>query len=511
MSCPPKKSMDIKLCVNSDKMTKRQIRAIFKDYPAISIHPESRMKLNTKTIKIKKRSKKLKIKVKVLKKNKPTSKVTRRKKCKKRCPRGSHCNRKTGRCNKRKKKTTREKSEKKTRKKKTQKKTLPRQSKKHIDVIPNTTPSLNKELKLMTSPSVKKEESQVKDYSPSIHRALHSLRSLSPHPDIFDCVKNREIKVPTKHGPKCVGWKTKKAQKVMLDNVLSKKTIPVSQMVAPKQSLANCWFNTFFVTFFMSDRGRKFNRVLREMMITGNLIKRNKPAGKIMKQLQWPFFLLNKYIDASLRGTSDPSRFAELMDTNTLIRQIYNVLVKRKKTPLHIAKTGKPSNPLTFYQVIINYLYNPGENPIWSRTFHNILWKQIHAHLLKGAQHNEMPHVLYVVYGDTVEKKKIREENHTPLSFTLNAYPNATNARERVVKYVLDAAILRDTKKRHFSAYLTINGKEYGFDGESFSRMEPFQWKNKLYQKTQWRFAMQYDTFFNFTDGYQILMYYRVQ
>ena len=121
--------------------------------------------------------------------------------------------------------------------------------KKKATVIPNTTPSLNKEIKLMTSPSVKTTEKQLGQYSPSINRAIMSLRQLSPHPDIFDCTKNREIKVQTKSGAKCVGWKTKKAQQTMLDNLLSKKKIVASHIIAPKQSLSNCWFNTFFMTF----------------------------------------------------------------------------------------------------------------------------------------------------------------------------------------------------------------------------------------------------------------------
>ena len=75
--------------------------------------------------------------------------------------------------------------------------------------------------------------------------------------------------------------------------------------------------------------------------------------------------------------------------------------------------------------------------------------------------------------------------------------------------YKLDAAVLRNTSKIHFSAYITINGIDYGFDGESYSRLEKFNWKSKLNKNTQWRFAEQYETYFNFTKGYQILIYYR--
>ena len=75
--------------------------------------------------------------------------------------------------------------------------------------------------------------------------------------------------------------------------------------------------------------------------------------------------------------------------------------------------------------------------------------------------------------------------------------------------YKLDAAVLRNTGKVHFSAYITINGVDYGFDGESYSRLEKFNWKSKLNKNTQWRFAEQYETYFNFNKGYQLLIYYR--
>ena len=56
--------------------------------------------------------------------------------------------------------------------------------------------------------------------------------------------------------------------------------------------------------------------------------------------------------------------------------------------------------------------------------------------------------------------------------------------------YTLDAAVLRDTKKVHFSAYITINGVDYGFDGESYSRLEKFNWKSKLNKNTQYKFTI---------------------
>ena len=101
-----------------------------------------------------------------------------------------------------------------------------------------------------------------------------------------------------------------------------------------------------------------------------------------------------------------------------------------------------------------------------------------------------------------------KNHDRSPPSFTITF---EHKGKTTVAKYELDSAILRDINQEHFSAYLTINGKEYGFDGESFSRIEPFRWKKRLYQNTQWRFADQHNTYFNFEKGYQILIYYRIK
>ncbi len=40
--------------------------------------------------------------------------------------------------------------------------------------------------------------------------------------------------------------------------------------------------------------------------------------------------------------------------------------------------------------------------------------------------------------------------------------------------------------------------------------MTPFEWKKKLNKDIEWRFAKQYETYFNFQQGYYMLFYYRV-
>jgi hypothetical protein len=110
-----------------------------------------------------------------------------------------------------------------------------------------------------------------------------------------------------------------------------------------------------------------------------------------------------------------------------------------------------------------------------------------------------MPKVIFLEIFD--------EESNTfnkPTEFSIDAVKNNEDVK---YKYVLDSAVLRNTKKFHFSAYLTCNGKDFSFDGESFSRMSPFDWKSKINRDDEWK-TSEYDTRFNFQKGYQLLIYY---
>ena len=353
-------------------------------------------------------------------------------------------------------------------------------------VIPNTTPHQNKLLRREIQPSAAPLLRDPHSFSPIVNKALMDLKSISPNPKVFTCLQQRKVNI-IKHGQKkCVPWRTKIARQTMLNNLLSKTKIRCDDIVAPKQSLSNCWFNSFFMIFFISDKGRKFHRFLRETMITSIL-----PSGKQIKPaLQWPFFLLNKYIEASLRGQQDPSRFAKLMDTNNVIRRIYHSIHKGYSG---IAKTRVPANPLSYYIAIMEYL-GKGEAEFalsWINS-HNSSYHDIRKQIKYRIHQGNIPDILFVEYSDMATFKKKRE---------INIF--------RKYKYVLDSAVLRDTKQQHFSAYITCNGRDYGFDGESFSRLAPFIWKTKINKDEQWRFAEQFNTYFNFMKGYQLLVYYR--
>ena len=187
--------------------------------------------------------------------------------------------------------------------------------------------------------SIKKDE-----YSPSVNKKLLTLREITPKSYIHNC-DGMDIVVKIKNKNKCMKWTSKKAKKVLLDNLLSNRPIKCDNIIAPKQFQSNCWMNTFFMAWFVSDKGRKFNRWFRQTMITGL-----DPDGKeINKKLKKPLWLLNKMIDASIYGSrigDNGVRFSSLMDTNEIIRLIFMV------DPKNLVKTKTAFNPFKFYKSI---------------------------------------------------------------------------------------------------------------------------------------------------------------
>ena len=438
---------------------------------------------------------KKKVKITLKKKKKKVTKITVKKQ--KRCPKGTRKNKKTGNCESYVKK---EKAKNKTALKKTQMGTV---------VIKSINPSLK--------PDIEKSVRIMKSFTPSVNKRLQSLQSLTPEFGLFGC-KEQEISIEKKGKRKCIKWNSKEAQRHLLANLNSKMMPLCHDIVAPKQAQSNCWFNSFFMVFFISDKGRKFTRYMRQIMIMGARLN----GSKLDKKLQWPFFLLNKCIEASLRSINVGDlnhKFAYLMDTNDIIKGIYSHLPKslKKKGKKGLAvKTGAAWNPVTYYKGMVEYLDSPLKSKQQQLTMDWVTIEATKKLSKKGFEETLTDHFKYQPDINKIPDffvvdlySKTSKLTAKPVNIALSFESGIHNKKQKV-KYVLDAAVLRDTKKVHFSAYLTCNGKEYGFDGESHTRMQPFKWKNKLGKNTQWRFAENYDTFFNFKNGYQMLMYYRV-
>ena len=260
----------------------------------------------------------------------------------------------------------------------------------------------------------------------------------------------------------------------------------------PVQLKSNCWFNTMFACMFISDKGRKFFRFFRQMMIEGKLSN-----GTLIKPqpLSDSFFLLNAAVEASYNSTNNKNvkNLALAMDTNNIITRIYNSIPKSKRRS-SVLDVDAANNPLSYYNDIISYLGNHSISFIRLNytSFNNVITNNV----------SDKADIYAVEFMD--DQSKVFSER--PLSFTLHGS-----------KYVLDAAIIRDVAMYHFCAVITCGGVEYGYDGASMTRLNKFSWKKYINKDKKWTFEgsnfnenKTTPILWNFRSSYQILFYYRM-
>ena len=333
-------------------------------------------------------------------------------------------------------------------------------------------------------------------YSPTINKELITMKSIS-RKELLDCNIDIafKLKEPLQIGipgtNKCYYYYTREAKKVLLRNLAANKHIDSTKIIPPIQSHSNCWFNAMFVTFFVSDKGRKFFHFLRQLMIDG----RQQDGTAIPEKMRDGFALLNFGVDACLTG----NEFAYKLNTNSIIHLLYKSIPEtyKQKYPF-IVDIDQPGNPLLYYMSIINYLNNSSIQMLIIRAA-NSKWKDKIIESVSKMSH--LPHIIVLeIYDD-----EANEFNKKPVSFTVN------NG-----KYHIDSAVIRDVTKQHFCATITCEGKEMGYDGMSFHRLVDLDWKNKLNSNINWQFegTKDYDGTpleWNFMKSYQLLMYYRVQ
>jgi hypothetical protein len=341
-------------------------------------------------------------------------------------------------------------------------------------------------------------------YAPTINDELISLKSI-PREQIPDCnnVEAFTLKEPlrisvpgTFFGRSCILFNKPEAKRVLLKNLAANKHVDVSKIVPPVQLIANCWFNTMFVTFFVSDKGRKFFHFFRQLMIEG----RQANGAVLPLKLAESFALLNFAIDACLSG----NKYAYMLDTNNIIRLIYkSIPAEIKKRLPFIVDVDEAGNPLRYYSSIVSYLHN---NSLQITTFQvtNNDWKPSLIQRLKHKSHK--PHIIVFEIRDGKHKTAGDSGiiNQKPISFHIDN-----------TKYMLDSCVIRDTSQRHFSATLTCEGNEMGYDGMSYHRLVPLEWKKYINSDRSWGFVGSKDKNtplqWNFKHGYQMLIYYRVK
>lgn len=356
--------------------------------------------------------------------------------------------------------------------------------------------TIKREYQELIIPYVSQKYKKISSYSPTINKDLVTLASI-PRENIQGCNLQEayhlkeplKIEIPSKH--QCVEYYMPDAEQILLKNLRANKHVNPYQIVPPVQSHGNCWFNAFFVTFFVSDKGRKFFHFLRQLMIKGT----QKDKSPMPHNLRNAFALLNFGIDSCLRGND----FAYELDTNSIIIELFNQIPSNyKASHKEIVNIDDAGNPILYYMAIINYLNNNSIQFLFLRGADNE-WKDKISKAV--GQMSPLPHFIVMEFFEEAANKC----NNKASSFKVNN-----------VKYALDSAVVRDIEKEHFCATITCEGKEMGYDGMSFHRLTPFSWKHKLNSDITWKFEgsnhangtpMQW----NFMKSYQMLIYYRVE
>ena len=356
-------------------------------------------------------------------------------------------------------------------------------------VIPSSTPMKIRKISNKINKSLKEGS-----YSPTINKELITLKSIE-RTDLINC--NTELafklKEPLQIGinGKCYYYYMPHAINFLLQNLAANKHIDAKKVIPPIQSHSNCWFNAMFVTFFVSDKGRKFFHFLRQLMIEG----KQQDGSAIPHRLRDAFALLNFGIDACLTG----NEFAYKLNTNSIIHLLYKGIPDSYKTKYpYIVDIDEAGNPLLYYMSIINYLNNSSIQLLFIRDA-NSKWKDAVTLAVQKTSH--LPHIIVLeIYDENASEFKKK-----PILFSV-----------KDAKYEIDSAVVRDITKQHFCTTLTCEGKEMGYDGASFHRLVPLSWKNKMNSNMEWEFegTKDYDGTplkWSFMKSYQLLMYYRIK
>ena len=360
---------------------------------------------------------------------------------------------------------------------------------------------------------------KLRSFSPLLNKQLkiHSLKTLRPNSlKLCDGLLNLRI---NKNDPtSCKPYNNSNVQELLLHNLKSSKHLDVSRFIPPVQLLSNCWFNTMFVTFFFSDKGRKFFRFFRELMITGKKLDSTLIPSNIAKL----FFILNLFIEASYNQTSKSHELFKTMNaltdklnTNFFIYHIYqiinnkpnsinpNILFNNNNKLYDIPNIKDAGNPLTYYESILKYL-NYDTLKFMKQTFtSNSNVKEIITKKFLSLS-NIIPDIIII--------EDFQSTSTYETSYTLMSSSN------EVINYVLDSIIITNkdhfdpAANSHFVSLLTVNSQEYKFDGSSLSKLQRFNWKKMINTNKNWNFKENpkyVPERYNFTKGYKIMFYYR--
>jgi len=355
--------------------------------------------------------------------------------------------------------------------------------------------------------------SRLRSYSPEVNREITRME-VTPYSNLFGfkCKENQ-----ISHNSTCHKWTSKKAEDILLHNLKSKKKIIAENILGPNQYDANCWFNTFFMIFFITDKGRKFMKNFRRTMITGKIDPKGKK--KLPPKLRYPFWLLNKFIEASLIGKKDPSLYASLMDTNDIIQQI-NKNLSRSQAGFY-KKTGEGGNPVEMFIRLLRY-FSSNTIPFFQTSFglktidyNNCNYNEFQLYSQKSSWIyklivKEEPDILIIDMSD-------KNGGNNEYSVKLKRMAKVSDYKKKLIynfgnlQYKLNSAGIRDTKQEHICGCLTINGDEYIYDGENHTPLYKKKWTHLLNKNKTFKITPDILEKYNFTKSYQCLIYYRTK
>jgi hypothetical protein len=339
-------------------------------------------------------------------------------------------------------------------------------------------------------------------YSPSINKRLESIRETTTT-DIFGCGAESILKKTTSDnsftirvGEKrdgtiiCVDATSKQARDVFMKNFKANPKLNPSNIIAPIQSHANCWFNCMFMCFFVSDKGRKFMRFFRQLMIEGKLSD-GKPI--LPKSLATTFIMFNAAIEACYNIKKNDNYWLAL-NTNNIISNIYKSIPNARG----IRNIDECGNPYYYYHYIMLYL-DAKNNSIYTERYGDD--NSVRNFYNSPNKIGVTPDIVVIALNDDAPYITAQAVNYKDKPIQVN-YNGAT--------YALDSVVSRDITKEHFCCGITCNGSEYIFDGGAFSKLSKRNWKSLINKDYNWG-QKGVDLLWNFMRGYSMFFYYRIK
>lgn len=338
-------------------------------------------------------------------------------------------------------------------------------------------------------------------YIPSVANLMRKTATKTRRVDFFDCKKDQiKVKKISKKGKitfKCAKSTSKEGMEQLI-RVMNRPRV-AQCVTAPKQMLSNCWFNTMFMSMFISDKGLHFSKPARQVMITGTRLN----GTKIHKSFRNVFSKLNMAIQASVDCNQD--NFYLLKDTNSIIKDIYNNLKNERRYKEEfsddVQNAGEYGNPIGYYTFLMDYLFEGNNSHKRIDDFSLSRIRNIQAKPVKE-QNLERRDAIFVVID--FEEQSFRDW-----------YKSSKQKKTLTMKigsstYVCDSMII--SNEEHFISFHTINGKEYGFDGATNSILQPFKWKKDINKNRDFNLDKNRGVknwSFNFMKGYQMMIFFR--